>query len=217
MSKLKQLVLGAQRARQQSSGRGVVAGMRGVRWVGLGVYDAQSHRTTRLGMHGEIIKSQHIYVSWLPRISQSFSQGPRPWETSALHCIVSRQSTGPVMPVGLKSGGPHTHPALWGRAHPLGLWWVKGVVAGWVDFGAGTHEWQGLVSRASLLFRKTEATRDMGRWANLKVLFMLEHPGERSLHCPWCSPSSPGRQPFSHFMAPRHLFSGGPVKSRPIV
>lgn len=36
MSKLKQLVLGAQRARQQSSGRGVAAGMRGVRWVGLG-------------------------------------------------------------------------------------------------------------------------------------------------------------------------------------
>lgn len=44
--------------------------MRGVRWVGLGAYDAQSHRTTRLGMHGEIIKSQHIYVSWLPQISQ---------------------------------------------------------------------------------------------------------------------------------------------------
>ena len=153
------------------------------------------------------------------------AQGSR-W-TSALHpaLLSPCQSTGPVMPMGSKSGGPILfrrcpHAPIEpmfseGRHVPLGLqrreWWLSG----WVDLGAGTHEWQGLVSRASLLFWKTEAMRVGGTWGD----------GWRCCSC-W---SIQGWGVFTAPDVPRLLAvspsviswlhntsSGGPVKSQPI-
>lgn len=134
--------------------------------------------------------------------------------TSALHpaLLSPCQPTGPVMPVGPQSGARCPHAPIEpmcseGRHVPRGLQ-RRELVAQWMGGLGCWYPWVTRSGEQGLTLASEdwghESGRDMGRRVNLKELFMLEYPGVRSLHCPWCSPS-PGCQPFSHFMAPQCL------------